>query len=413
MLFPFSGHAQATRVVVTGAGVISSLGQGWRANADALRAGRSTFRPVTLFDVSRQRVGIAAEVDLPALPSGLKCAGRESARLDRGARMLLDATLEARAQAGWGDEDAKIPFVLGTTAGGMPLGEAYHAQAVAAPRRRRLQPTRALGYQAHTQARGVADAAGFPASVCLVSNACASGTDAVGMAWEMIRTGRCARVLAGGHEAHAQLVYSGFDSLQLLSPTVCRPFGANRDGLLLGEGAGVLALESLPAARARGAVILAEVTGYGTAFDSHHLTQPHPQGEAALAAMTRACDAAGIGPGGVDYVNAHGTGTLLNDQSEAMAIARWAGARAATLPLSSTKAAMGHLLGAAGAVEAVVCLMVLREQWLPPQPALGAVDPVCPCPVVREPRDARVDTVLSNSFGFGGVNSTLVFRRWS
>ena len=172
-------------------------------------------------------------------------------------------------------------------------------------------------------------------------------------------------------------------------------------------------METLDSARRRGAEILGELIGYGTAIDQHHLTQPHPQGSTTLAVMKQACASAGVTPEEIDYVNAHGTGTPLNDSSEAVAISEWAGQRAATLPVSSTKASIGHLLGGAGAVEAVVCLMTLREQWLPPEIAFETPDPACKFPIVQKPQDARVNVVLSNSFGFGGVNATLIFRRWA
>ena len=197
-----------------------------------------------------------------------------------------------------------------------------------------------------------------------------------------------------------------------MSPTPCRPFDALRDGLSLGEGAAMLTLESLDHAQRRGAEILGEIIGYGAVTDTHHLTQPHPQGNAAYAAMRAACAVAGLAPEQVDYVNAHGTATPQNDATEAVAINRWAGERAATLPVSSTKASIGHLLGAAGAVEAVVCLMALREQWLPPQRSLGQLDPACRFQIVREPADAKLEVALSNSFGFGGANATLALRRW-
>jgi 3-oxoacyl-[acyl-carrier-protein] synthase II len=210
-----------------------------------------------------------------------------------------------------------------------------------------------------------------------------------------------------------QLVFCGFDSLQALSTTVCRPFDAQRDGLALGEGAGIVNMETLDSARRRGAEILGELIGYSTAIDLHHLTQPQPQGKTTVAVMQRACAEAGVTPEGIDYINAHGTGTVLNDNSEATAISEWAGRRAATLPVSSTKAGIGHLLGGAGAVEAVVCLMALREQWMPPQTHFETPDPACKFPVVTRPQDAPLNTVLSNSFGFGGVNAALILRRWA
>jgi 3-oxoacyl-(acyl-carrier-protein) synthase len=188
-------------------------------------------------------------------------------------------------------------------------------------------------------------------------------------------------------------------------------FDAARDGLALGEGAAVLALESFGSAQARGAVILAEVAGYGAATDRHHLTQPHPAGDAALATMTAACQQAGIGPADVGYLNAHGTGTPLNDSAEAAAITRWAGGSAAQVPVSSTKGCVGHLLGAAGAVEAAVCTMALLGGWLPPGRGVASPDPACRFPILAGPQDLLVEYMLSNSFGFGGANASLVLRR--
>jgi 3-oxoacyl-[acyl-carrier-protein] synthase II len=270
-----------------------------------------------------------------------------------------------------------------------------------------------VNYQPQVQARSILDALGCSGPITVISTACASGANAIGHAADLIRGGQAERVIAGGYDALGQLVFSGFDSLQALSPTVCRPFDARRDGLALGEGAAVVNLETLASAQRRGAEILGELIGYGTSIDQHHLTQPHPQGNTTSAVMRQACANARVTPDEIDYVNAHGTGTLLNDGSEALAINDWAGPRAGTLPVSSTKASIGHLLGGAGAVEAVVCLMVLREQWLPPQRLFETPDPACKFPIVREPRDAAVKVVLSNSFGFGGVNASLIFRRWA
>jgi 3-oxoacyl-[acyl-carrier-protein] synthase II len=342
--------------------------------------------------------------------------------------LLLLAAHEAWQQAGLSSTD-NLPFVLGTTAGGMSLGEDYFRQAVQSPNRHRRQPTRAIHYQPQVQAGTVLDALGCNGPITIISNACASGSNAVGHAWELIHCGRAECVLAGGYDALSELVFTGFDALQTLSPTACRPFDAGRDGLSLGEGAAVIALETLEHARRRDAPILGEVVGYGTSIDQHHLTQPHPQGDTALAVMKLASAAAGVAPEDIDYVNAHGTGTPLNDPMESRALASvfgddlkrvpvssqkgQPGRRAATLPVSSTKASIGHLLGAAGAVEAVICLMAVREQWLPTQAAFETPDPICKFHIVNKPRDARVNVALSNSFGFGGVNATLILRRWT
>ena len=413
MLFPNNSFpSPPPRVVITGAGIVTSLGQGWKQNAAAFRAGKTGFRPVTHFDVSQQRVKTAAVVDLPAILPATQLTERQKKRLDRASIMLLLAAHEAWQQSGWETCD-HLPVVLGTTAGGMTIGEDYFRQAVSLPHHHKGQPTRVLHYQSHFQARMVMDALGFAGPITIISNACASGTSAIGEAWEMIRRGQTDRVLTGGYDALSQMVFSGFDSLQTLSPTSCRPFDAHRDGLAMGEGAAVLALETFESARKRGAGILGEIIGYGTSMDRHHLTQPHPEGDAAYQAMQLACTSAKVTAGDVDYINAHGTGTPLNDQAEAKAISRWAGNRAGNLPVSSTKAGIGHLLGGAGSVEAVVCLMCLREQWLPPELAFETPDPACAFRIVARPEDASVKVVLSNSFGFGGVNATLIMRRWS
>lgn len=399
--------APARRVVVTGCGVVTAHGIGWSANAAGFRSGRPTFGPVTVFDASHQRVRTAAEVRLPdGTPTGFLRTSTVR-RIDRAGRMLLWAASEACTQSGWRAGD-RVSLVLGTTSGGMALGEAYYRAATDPQASVRHQAERVRHYQAHQQAADVLGAHGFRGPATVIANACASGANAVGHGWRLVRRGMADRVLAGGYDALCHLVFAGFDALQALSPTTCRPFAADRDGLALGEGAAVMCLESLESARARGAEILGEVCGYGAATDIHHLTQPHPEGTAALASMTAACAAAGVGPGDIGYVNAHGTGTPLNDGAEAAALNAWAGERAGALRVSSTKAGIGHLLGAAGAVEAAVCLMVLREGWLPPGGDPPTVDPACRFGLVRKPVDARCRHVLTNSFGFGGANASLV-----
>jgi 3-oxoacyl-[acyl-carrier-protein] synthase II len=400
------------RVVITGAGVVTALGLDWESNAEGFRLGRVAFRPVTLFDVSKQRVKTAAEVALPDELPSTQLKKRHIARLDRAGKLLLLAAEQAWRQSGW-MPSANLPVILGTTSGGMSLGEAYYRQALHAPKIHRHQAARVVHYQPQRQGLDLADAFGFSGPVFIIANACAAGANALGHAWQLLRTGQAERVLTGGYDVLSQLVFSGFDSLQALSPTQCRPFDAHRDGLALGEGAAVFALETLVSAQRRQARILGEIAGYGASTDTHHLTQPHPQGAAALASMTAASRSAHLEPSQIDYVNAHGTGTPLNDGAEALAINRWAGGRAASLPVSSTKSSVGHLLGGAGAVEAAVCLMALRGQWLPPTSTLETPDPVALFPIVRKPASAKLEYALSNSFGFGGANATLILRRWS
>lgn len=412
MLFPAApAPREPVRVVITGAGIMTALGTGWRSNSEGFRAGRTAFRPVSLFDVSRQRAKTAAEADLPATLPQTRLDSRRLDRLDRAGKMLLLAAHEAWSQAGW-EPAENLPLVLGTTAGGMTMGETYFRRALENPYKHRGQAYRGACYQPQVQASLIMEALNFSGPITIVSNACASGGNAIGQAWELIRSGQAARAVAGGFDSLCEMVFSGFDSLQALSTTVCRPFDARRDGLALGEGAAVVMLETLDAARRRGANIQGELIGYASSIDQHHLTQPHPQGQTTLAVMKSACASARLSAKDIGYINAHGTGTVLNDSSEAMAIAEWAGGHVGSLPVSSTKANIGHLLGAAGAVEAVVCLMALREQWLPPEMAFEVADPACKFPVVHRPQDANVEVALSNSFGFGGVNASLIFRRW-
>jgi 3-oxoacyl-[acyl-carrier-protein] synthase II len=413
VLFPLFRHDNGSpRVVVTGAGIITSLGAGWTPNAEGFRTGRTAFRPVTLFDVSRQRVRVAAEIELPEALPATRLSRRSVSRLDRAAHLLLHATHEAWTQAGW-EPGAGIPIVLGTTGGGMSLGEAVYRQAIREPLLRRGQASRVVHYQPQRQALDLTEAFGIAGPITIIANACASGANAIGHAWELVRRGHAQRVITGGYEALSHLIFSGFDSLQALSPTQCRPFDAQRDGLALGEGAAVLTLETLESASRRQAQILGEIVGYGAVTDMHHLTQPHPQGAAALASMRQACASARLMPEQIGYVNAHGTGTPLNDSAEKEAVNSWAGSHAPTLPVSSTKASIGHLLGAAGAVEVVICLMALEGGWLPPTSTLRTPEAGCAFRIVREPTDARIEYALTNSFGFGGANASLILRRWS
>ncbi len=413
MLFPIRQRSsEPRRVAITGVGIITSLGAGWKPNAEGFRSGRRAARRVTLFDVSNQRTTQAAEVDLPAGLPPTRLTARQESRMDRAGRMLLIAAHEAWSQAGWRPGQNEAAIALGVTSAGMPLGEDYYRQA-AAGTSDCGQASRIIYYQAQRQALDLVDAFGCEGSADIIANACASGANSVGHGFEMIRSGRADKILAGGYDALSCLVFAGFNSLKALSPTTCRPFDASRDGLMLGEGAGVICLESLESAKARGALILGEVAGYGTVTDLHHLTQPQPDGNAAFEAMTLACASAGISPERVQYVNAHGTGTPANDVAEAQAIARWAGAQASKLPVSSTKGSVGHLLGAAGTVEAIACLMAIKEGWLPPELGLETPDAACGFPLVRAPQDADLDCVLTNSFGFGGANASLVLRRFA
>jgi 3-oxoacyl-[acyl-carrier-protein] synthase II len=402
-----AGSIESRRVVVTGCGLATALGNTWEANALGFREGRSAFRGVRRFPVDRQRVKIAGEVDLPEEFPFPGVSERDLHRTDHGAKMLLWAGEQCMAQAGW-SKGSEAPLVFGTTSGGMLLGQDYYRNAIAPTSSRRMQSERSVYYQAQRQVTLLKQAHGLIGSALVIANACASGANAIGLAWQLVRFGQAERALCGGYDALCELVFAGFDSLQALSPTVCRPFDEHRDGLALGEGAAVFAIETLAGAKARGARILGEICGYAAGTDCHHLTQPHPCGLAAVDTMTRACAVAGLSPGEIQYVNAHGTGTPMNDASETEAINCWAGNTVGDLRVSSTKASVGHLLGAAGAVEVAVCLMALQGQWLPPTRTCRKPDPACRFGLITEPQAASLNHVITNSFGFGGANASLV-----
>jgi 3-oxoacyl-[acyl-carrier-protein] synthase II len=273
----------------------------------------------------------------------------------------------------------------------------------------RHSPTWIANYPAQKPVIDAQEAFGISAPCQVIANACASGTNAIGHAFECVRSGRYQRVLAGGYDALSELVFVGFDSLQASTPEKCRPFDRDRTGMVLGEGAAVLALENLDAARARGARVLAEIIGYGISTDNFHMTQPDPSGIGPRQAMERALGSANISADVVDYINAHGTATAFNDAAEGKAIS----ALFDRVPVSSTKSMMGHSLGAAGAVEAIICLLALQHQFLPPNINFHAGDEDIDLNIAaNEAQPAILRTVLSNSFGFGGTNASILMRKF-
>ena len=390
----------AARVAVVAAGVISPLGRGLGDTAEALRGGRDCIASVERFSVENCRCKTAGQIADEQLANG---PSRKDRRLHRAARMMIAALDEALQQApGFKPELT----VVGTTSGGMTFGEEYY-RALHGSERLRRAASLIANYTPQKAVMDAQEALGISAPCQVIANACASGTNAIGHAFECIRSGRYQRVLTGGYDALSELVFVGFDSLQAATPEKCRPFDHDRTGLVLGEGAAVLALENFEAAEARGATILAEVVGYGLSTDNHHLTQPNPSGSGARQAMERALKSGRLSPNDVDYINAHGTATPFNDAAEGKAITELFG----RVPVSSTKGMMGHSLGAAGAIEAVISLLALRDQLLPPNINFRGSDPTLDLDIVaNEARPARVQTILSNSFGFGGTNASVIFR---
>src|SRR2546423_619532 len=352
-----SQSGNAARVAVVAAGIVSPLGFGVEETLTSLRDGKDCVTPVTAFPVDRCRCKTAGQVANGPLAEANRFSARPE-RLHRVARMMILAMKEAMAQAG--DFQPELT-VVGTTSGGMTFGEQYYRGLKANGGLDGRAPTLIANYTPQKPVMDAQEAFGIGAPCQIIANACASGTNAIGHAFNCVRSGRYQRVLTGGYDAISELVFVGFDSLQASTPDRCRPFDAERSGLVLGEGAAILALENLEAAQARGANILAEVIGYGISTDNFHLTQPDPSGSGPRAAMEDALLSAGLVPDEIDYINAHGTATPFNDASEGKAIAElFVG-----VPVSSTKGMMGHSLGAAGAIEAVIGLLALQPPLLP------------------------------------------------
>lgn len=398
-----SDPQKAARVAVVAAGIVSPLGFGLKETAKSLQGAKDCVSPVTAFPVDRCRCQIAGQVANGPLAEANRFVPRPE-RLHRVARMMILAVKEALAQSAGFDPELTV---VGTTSGGMTFGEAYYRglnQKQASPGR---TASLIANYPPQKAVMDAQEAAGFTAPCQIIANACASGTNAIGHAFECIRSGRYQRVMAGGYDAISELVFVGFDSLQASTAERCRPFDRERTGMVLGEGAAVLFLENFETARARGAKILAEVIGYGISTDNHHLTQPNPSGSGPRQAMEGALRNAGITAQEIDYINAHGTATPFNDAAEGKAIAELFDG----VPVSSTKGMMGHSLGAAGAIEAVISLLALEHQLLPPNVNFRQGDDELDLNIIANTaRAGQVRTVLSNSFGFGGTNASVILR---
>lgn len=388
------------RVAVVGAGIVSPLGFGLGETLEALRTARDCVGPVMAFSVENTRCKTAAQVDDSRLLENVN-RGRRSRRLHRASHMVMAALEELLSQSGPFRADIAI---VGTTSGGMSFGERFY-------RTLRNGVCGASWIANYPPQKAIIDALekfAIDAPVQVIANACASGTNAIGHAFSAIRAGRYQRVLTGGYDALSELVFVGFDCLQASTPEKCRPFDANRSGMVLGEGAALFALEDFELAQSRGANILGEIVGYGISTDNHHLTQPNPDGSGPRSAMEEALSSAELKPKNIGYINAHGTATIFNDAAEGKAIMEIFG----EAPISSTKSMMGHSLGAAGAIEGVVTLLALRHQFLPPNINFSRTDSELQLNVVaNETREAEFHYALSNSFGFGGTNASIVVRK--
>jgi len=405
-------------VVVTGVGAVTPLGLDFPSTWGRLVAGEDAAAPVTLFDVAGCRCKQAAMAQLPDLPD---LTPKKLSRLSRASRLALPAAREALAAARLLDDHGQshlkqLVLSVSTTGGGMALGEQF-LRAMLTQQCVSRQFFRVARYQSQNQVHDLHQYLGFRGPFTIVANACASGANAIGHGADLIRSGASDCVLAGGYEALTELIYVGFDCLQAMSPECCRPFDVARNGLMLGEAAAFAVLESESHARARDATILCELAGYGHGTDLHHLTQPHPCGIAAVAAMRQAITEADCCVADIGYVNAHGTGTPLNDTSEGAAFAAVFGEGGAIPPrvrISSTKAAIGHTLGAAGSVEALFAMAALQSGQLPPSLKVRQPEPAVAANLVTvgEQQPGMAATLTVN-LGFGGSNAALVFKRYN
>ncbi len=408
------------RVVVTGLGCVSPVGNNVNDTWQALLAGKSGAAPITAFDASAHKTKFAAEVkgfDPVAL-----FGTRDARKMDRFSQFATAATLEAMEQAGLKVDESnrdRVGILIGTGIGGIiTLLEQYEVLRERGPER--VSPFLIPMMISDNAAGNIAIRIGARGPNMALATACASGTNALGEAAEMIRRGSADVMVAGGAEAAiTALSMAGMNVMTALSTrnddpqTASRPFDKNRDGFLMGEGAGILILESLEYAQARGAKILCEFSGYGTTDDAHHISAPAENGAGAAISMSLALQNADLKPEDVSYINAHGTSTYLNDKSETAAIKTVFGEQAYKIPVSSTKSMTGHLLGASGAVEAVFSAMAIMNNILPPTINYETPDPVCDLDYVpNQPRKAEPNYVMSNSFGFGGHNATLILGRY-
>jgi 3-oxoacyl-[acyl-carrier-protein] synthase II len=409
------------RVVVTGMGAVSPVGTGTEKMWEALVRGASGIGPITYFDTTGFETTIAGEVR--DFSPGDFLDRKQLKKTDRFVQLAVGASGMALADSGievTPELAESFGVVIGSGIGGLSTIEEFH-NALLNKGPRKISPFYMPRLLVNMAPGHVSMTYGLKGPNACVVTACASGNNSLASAARMIMLGEATAMLAGGTEAGiTPMGISGFNGLKALSTRndepaeASRPFDLERDGFVMGEGAGVLVLESAEHALARGARIYAELAGYGETADAYHVTAPAPGGEGAARCMKRALLSAGLEPGQIGYINAHGTSTRSNDQAETEAIKRVFGEDAYRIPVSSTKSMTGHLLGAASGIEAIVSVLVIDRKVIPPTTNLDNPDPGCDLDYVpNEARKADVRAVLSNSFGFGGVNGCVVFTEFT
>ncbi len=405
---------QKKRIVVTGMGTINAIANNVPEFVHALREGKCGIGEIDLFDTTGYRCRKGGQIR-DFLPRRFIPAEFSLKRMSRADLLALAATLEALRDAGLYPlpeamkEDMGV--AIGGGAGGLLEGESFYDNLLQKGRGTARFSRLSAVYCASSTDR-IATYLGLLGPKITLMTACSSGATVLGYARDLIRNGQAAIMLAGGVEPMCRITYAAFNALHSLVPDVCRPFDLHRGGLSLGEAAAVMVLEPLDAALARGAGIYGEILGYGVTCDAHHMTAPDEQASGAIRAMEAALKDSGLGPVDIDYINAHGTATTVNDAMETRAIKEVFGRRANTVPVSSTKAMTAHTLGASGALEGMVSLLSLTHGFMPPTINYRAPDPRCDLDYITEgARQAALRAVLSNSFAFGGNNTTVIFGK--
>ena len=414
--------SEKRRVVITGAGLITAVGKSVSSNWENLLSGVSGGATITAFDPSELTVRIAAEVK-DFNPTDV-LDRKEAKRTDRFTQLALAGTVEAMENAGFGDKAPNVPpelfgVITGSGIGGIGTLEQQH-RVYLERGPDRVSPFFVPMFIADMAPGLISMKYGAKGPNYNMQSACASSAHAVGNAYKLIQRGMADVMISGGAESTVTpLTMAGFAAMKALSfrnespETASRPFDAGRDGFVLGEGCGMVVLEEMEFAVSRGAPILGEIIGYGLSADAYHMTAPAPEGEGAQRAMRLALEDAGAEPTDVDYINAHGTSTPLNDLSETQAIKKVFGDHAYNMVVSSTKSMTGHTLGAAGGVETVICALALKEGRIPPTINFSEADPDCDLNYsFNEATEKPLEMALSNSFGFGGHNVSLAIKRW-
>ncbi len=406
------------RVVVTGLGMVTPLGTGVEKNWEAVCAGKSGIRPIERFDSSPFPCRIAGEV--PDFRSEDFMDKQQARRFDIFVHYAVASARMAMEDSGLridrGNE-YRVGCLTGSGLGGLTMLEHYH-QTLLEKGPRRISPFFIPGIIANMAPGQIAIEYGARGPNLSVETACAASTHAIGESFRLIREGIADAMITGGSEAViTPLALGGFCSMKALSTRndeperASRPFDLHRDGFIMGEGSGIIILEELQSALERGAKIYAEITGYGMSSDAYHVSAPDPDGAGAVSCMMAAIEDAGLKPDNIDYINAHGTSTKLNDDSETRAIKKVFGEHAYALPVSSTKSMTGHLLGGAGGIEAIYTILTIKNGLMPPTVNYDTPDPECDLDYVPNvARKGEVRSAMSNSFGFGGTNGTILFQ---